>query len=115
MINGKTVYNERLFMAGLWSVSDLFDRNDSVTPFRVWVVRGAHLTTTNSSQKIRFLQKDNVFDMEGNKIPDGATIMGGKELKETVTSRQAIIEEEYLRSTGMAMEEYIRLLVLGTL
>ena len=38
-----------------------------------------------------------------------------KELKETVTSRQAIIEEEYLRSTGMAMEEYIRLLVLGTL
>jgi len=44
VINGKTVYNERLFMAGLWSVSDLFDRNDSVTPFRVWVVRGAHLT-----------------------------------------------------------------------
>jgi hypothetical protein len=38
----------------------------------------------NDPSKNRFLQKDNVFDMEGNKIPDGATIMGGKELKETV-------------------------------
>ena len=38
----------------------------------------------NDPSKNRFLQKDNVFDMEGNKIPDGAKIMGGKELKETV-------------------------------
>ena len=38
----------------------------------------------NDPSKNRFLQKDNVFDMEGNKIPDGATIMGGKELKDTV-------------------------------
>ena len=38
----------------------------------------------NDPNKNKFLQKDNVFDMEGNKIPDGATIMGGKELKDTV-------------------------------
>jgi len=38
----------------------------------------------NDPNKNRFLRKDNVVDMEGNVIPDGATIMGGKELKETV-------------------------------
>ena len=32
----------------------------------------------NDPNKNKFLQKDNVFDMEGNKIPDGAKIMGGK-------------------------------------
>ena len=31
-------------MVGLWPISDLFDRNDSLIPFQVWVVRGAHLT-----------------------------------------------------------------------
>ena len=44
MINGKTVYNEQLFIAGLWSISDLFDRNEGVIPFWEWVVQGAHLT-----------------------------------------------------------------------
>ena len=38
----------------------------------------------NDPNKNRFLRKDNVVDMEGNVISDGATIMGGKELKETV-------------------------------
>ena len=32
----------------------------------------------NDPNKNKFLQKDNVFDMEGNKIPPGSTIIGGK-------------------------------------
>ena len=32
----------------------------------------------NDPNKNKFLQKDNVFDMEGNKIPPGSKIIGGK-------------------------------------
>ena len=32
----------------------------------------------NDPNKNKFLQKDNLFDMEGNKIPPGSTIIGGK-------------------------------------
>ena len=38
----------------------------------------------NDPKKNIFLRKDNVVDMEGNVIPDGAQIMGGKEVKDTV-------------------------------
>ena len=32
----------------------------------------------NDPNKNKFLQKDNLFDMEGNKIPPGSKIIGGK-------------------------------------
>ena len=39
-INGKTLYNHRLFQMGIWSATDLF-KNNKVIPFKVFIKRGA--------------------------------------------------------------------------
>ena len=33
-------FNNRLFQAGLWFVSDLFYDNDKLIPFNIWMKRG---------------------------------------------------------------------------
>ena len=40
-INNKTVYNDRLFKAGIWTEKDLYN-NDVIIPFRNWITRGVN-------------------------------------------------------------------------
>lgn len=39
-INNKTVYNQRLFKAGIWCTEDLFENGNPI-PFKTWLKRGA--------------------------------------------------------------------------
>lgn len=39
-LNGKIVYDDYLFRAGIWRCCDLFDVNGNVVPFTVWGARG---------------------------------------------------------------------------
>ena len=38
-IGGNTIFNHNLFIAGVWTVSDLFS-NDTIIPFSIWRKRG---------------------------------------------------------------------------
>ena len=40
-INGNTIYCDSLFSSGMWSINDLFDSDNRVIPFNVWLLRGA--------------------------------------------------------------------------
>ena len=39
-VDGKTVFVAEFFMAGLWYISDLYDREDKLTDFNMWMRRG---------------------------------------------------------------------------
>ena len=40
-IDGKTIFSERLFQCGLWTVVDLFNEVGEITSFEIWKTRGA--------------------------------------------------------------------------
>ena len=91
-INGKTVYNERLFMAGLWSISDLFDRNDICIPFGVWVGRGAHLTDFMLWRGIVNMVKQKQMPHIKLDLNKGIVVINGKEKEIDILSQKELLK-----------------------
>lgn len=99
LINNRTVYNNRLFKAGIWSEQDLYT-NDVLIPFHIWIKRGVHQADFLIWRGIVSATRKRKLDLTGKKVQINMGFVNINGLDKVIDS---LSQKEMLNAINLAM------------